>query len=110
MTNVLLIDDDRVHTERIARVLNQRGLITSRVASIREAIRRLQCRPASFDLVVLAIADRSHPWLEILHQLQQAAWQAGMTTSPFFLCISRIGVGAEFQLQVERMGARLVLE
>jgi len=109
MIKALLIGD-RVHAEHIERILNHRGLITSYAASIREAVGQLQCRAASIDLVVLAIADRSQPWLEILHQLQQAAWQPGITEFPFFLCVSRLRFRAEFQLRVERMGARLVIE
>jgi len=110
MNRALLIDDDRVHAEHIERILNQRGLITNWTASIREAVRRLKCRAASYDLVVLAIANRAHPWLEILHELQQAAWQAGIGEFPLFLCVSRLGFGTEFQLQIERMGARFVIE
>lgn len=110
MTSALLIDDDRLHAMHIARELNQRGLITSYTASIWEAVRRLKCREAPFDLVVLTISDRSQPWLDILHQLQQAAWQPGISESPFFLCISRLSFGAEFNLRVEQMGARYVTE
>jgi ActR/RegA family two-component response regulator len=106
----LLIDGDPAHAGHIERILNGRGLDTSYAASIREAVRRLKCRAASIDLVVLAIGDRSQPWLEVLHQLQQAAWQAGIGDFPFFLCISRLNYGTEFQLRVERMGARLVIE
>jgi len=110
MIRALLIDDDRNHAEGLERALNQRGLITSCTASILEAVRRLQCREASIDLVVVVIADRWHPWLEILHQLQQAAWQVGIGEFPLFLCVSRLNFGTQFQLQIERMGARLVIE
>ncbi len=110
MAKMLLIDNDRVHAVGLERALNRRGLFTIDTVTSREGVRQLQRRAASFDLVALAITDRSHPWLEILHQLQQAAWQAGIGELPLFLCVSRLSLGAEFQLEVERMGARFVIE
>jgi len=110
MIKALLIDEDRAHAECLERVISRRGLVTSWTASVREAVGRLQRREASFDLVVLSIADRSHTWIEILNELQQAAWQAGISEFPLFLCVSRLRFGTEFQLQIERMGARLVHE
>lgn len=110
MIKALLIDNDRVHAERLEQELNRRGLTTIYVASSREALKQLENRAGSIDLVVLAIADLRQPWLEILHQLQQASWRAGIGEFPLFLCISRPSLRAEFQLQIERMGARHVIE
>lgn len=110
MIKVLLIAGDPIRAKDLERTLNRRGLVTSYSVSIREAVRQLECRTASFDLVVLAIGDRSQPWLEILHRLQEAAWQTGIGEFPFFLCISRLNYGADFQLRIERMGARFVIE
>jgi DNA-binding response OmpR family regulator len=110
MIKALLIDDDRTHAEGLERALNRRGVTTRYAASIREAFRQLKCPAASIDLVVLVIADRSHPWLEILYRLQQASWRVGIRDSPHFLCVSRLSFAAEFQLQIERIGARYVTE
>lgn len=110
MIRALLIDDDRDHALNIEEELNQRKVITNCVASISEAIGVLKRRAALFDLVILSIADRSQPWVETLHDLQQAAWQSGIGARPFFFCISRFHFDHEFQLQIERLGARLAFE
>lgn len=110
MSKALLIDDDPNHAEVLERSMNRRGLVTIWSRSVREAVGRLQCRGASFDLVVLSIGERSCHWIEILHELQQAAWQSGVSEFPLFLCVSRLSLGVDFQLQIERMGARLVHE
>ena len=110
MTKVLIIDDDRNRAERLERELNQRRAATIYSATVREAVRKLKSRTASIDLVILSISDRSQPWLEILHTLQEASWQPGIGDFPLFLCISRLYFVADFQLQIERMGARYVTE
>ena len=110
MMKALLIDEDPNHATHLERSINRRGVVTSWTNSVREAIGRLRGREASFDLVVLSIGERSQRWIEILHKLQQAAWQPGVSEFPIFLCVSRLSLGVEFQLQVERMGARLVHE
>lgn len=110
MIKALLIDDDPTHAKYLERSINRRGVATIWTNSVREAIARLRGREASFDLVVLSIGERSHHWIEILHALQQAAWQTGVSEFPIFFCVSRLSLGVEFQLQIEQMGARLVHE
>lgn len=110
MSNILLIDRDQTHAQLLEQELNRRGLIVFRIATIRDGAQMLKSRAVSIDLVVLAIADFSQPWLEILYGLQQAAWHAGICEFPLFLCASRVDFGTEFQLKVEQMGARLAIE
>jgi ActR/RegA family two-component response regulator len=110
MTSALLIDDDAAHAERVGIMLAQRGLVVTRVADIGEAIKWLQVRARAWEIVVLVFGDRSRPWLAVLRELQEAGRQAGFLEVPQFLCVSRLHLGVEVQLQIERMGARYACE
>jgi CheY-like chemotaxis protein len=110
MTRVLLVDDDRDHTERIGRELSLRGLTVIYAADAEEATKKLRENASVCDLVILCVADRARPWLSFLKAMQEACWQVGFLEFPLFLCVSRIELGHEFQLRVERMGARFVCE
>lgn len=106
MAKVLLIDDDGDHAEQLARGLAERRLTVTRAADGEAAIAQLRNREQPCDLVILCMARRSVPWLEVLRTLQHAGWQAGFREAPLFLCVSRLQRGIDFQLQIERMGAR----
>jgi ActR/RegA family two-component response regulator len=110
MIRLLLVDDDDGHAERLGRELALRGLTVIRAADAEEAIKQLRNNASVCDLVILCIADRVRPWLTFLHALQEATWQAGFLETPLFLCVSRVELGLEFQLRVERMGARFACE
>lgn len=110
MTKVLLIDDDGDHVEGVGMILARRGLAVTRVAEISEAIKRLQSEAHAWDIVVLVIADDSRPWFTILHHLQEAAWHGALPEVPFFLCTSKRDLGFDFELRIERMGARYACE
>jgi DNA-binding response OmpR family regulator len=110
MNRVLLIDEDVTHAEELARRLAERSLTVIHAADSGAAIAQLRNREYLCDLVILCIAHRSRPWLEVLRDLQHASRQAGFREVPLFLCVSRLQLGIDFQLQVERMGARYASE
>jgi hypothetical protein len=70
----------------------------------------MQAGVRAWEIAVLVIGDQSRPWFTVLHSLQEAAWQGAMPEVPFFLCVSKQDLGADFQLRIERMGARYVFE
>ena len=110
MLKVLLIDDDGDHAQQLGRRLGERKLTVIRTADTGAAIAQLQNREHLCDLVILCMAGRSGSWLEALRDLQHASWQAGSREVPLFLCVSRLHFGIDFQLQIERMGARYAFE
>lgn len=110
MPRVLLIDEDTTHAEEFGRRLAERGLTVIRAEGSGAAIAQLRNREYLCDLVILCMAHRSRPWLEVLRDLQHAGRQAGFREMPLFLCVSRLQLGIDFQLQIERMGARYVFE
>jgi ActR/RegA family two-component response regulator len=110
MPKVLLIDADAAHGERVGIMLAQRGLAVTRVAEISEAIDRLKARARAWEIVVLVVGDLSRPWTTLLHNLQEAAWQSAMPEVPLFLCVAMQDFGTDFQLRIERMGARYACE
>jgi len=110
MTSVLLIDDDTTLTERVGAVLAQRGLAVTRVADIDEAIKSLRVWARAWEIVVLVFSDHSRPWFSVLHKLQEAAWHDALPEVPLFLCVSKRDFGTDFELQIERMGARYAFE
>jgi hypothetical protein len=110
MTRALLIDDDSDHAERLGRELALRGLTVIYASDAEKATKQLLENASVCDLVILCIADRARPWLSFLKAMQEACWQAGFLEFPLFLCVSRVELGLEFQLRVERMGARFACE
>jgi CheY-like chemotaxis protein len=110
MTNLLLVDDDAAHAEKIGIMLAERGLAVTRVADISEAIKRLQIRARVWEIVVLVFGDHSRPWFRILQSLQEAAWHGALPEVPLFLCVSKRDLGIDVELRIERMGARYAYE
>ena len=110
MPSLLLIDDDAAHAERVGIMLAQRGLAVTRVADIGEAIKSLQARTRAWEIVVLVFGDHSRPWFSVLQNLQEAAWHGTLPEVPLFLCVSKRDLGTDFELRIERMGARYAFE
>ena len=110
MPRVLLIDDDHDHASQLDHALRERGFIVTCVADGGEASAMLRNRTTTCDLVILTMAHRSGAWLTALRDLQEGCTQAGFLEVPQFLCVSRFHLGADLQLQIERMGARYACE
>ena len=110
MRRVLLIDDDEDHAGLLGHALRERGFIVTRVANSEQAATTLRSRTTTCDLLILSIAHRSRAWLTALFDLQEGCTQAGFLEVPQFLCVSRLHLGVDMQLQIERMGARYVCE
>lgn len=108
MTGILLIDNDPVHAEGLIGRLRSRSLHIEWVRSTPEAVTTLRERPSQFDLVILDVSDPSQPWLNVLDRLQHAGRRYGW--SPLFLCVSNRQREPQFELAVERKGARYVYE
>lgn len=110
MADILLIDSDGEHAFQVGNVLAQRGLTVTRVADIDKAINCLHARVRAWEIVVLVIDGHSRPWSAFLNSLQETAWQRAMPEVPLFLCVAKRDMGADFQLRIERMGARYACE
>jgi ActR/RegA family two-component response regulator len=107
---VLLIDEDCQHAEQLSGQLQRRGVMVSLAKDVLEAEKQLRRTIHAYEVVILILADRSKPWLSILRRMLEASRQRELPIGPLFLCVSRIAREAEFQLQIEGMGARYVLE
>ena len=106
----LLIDQNPEHKQQLAVALTQRGLTVIHAAHIGEAIKYLRNPAHTYELAILVMGDRSQSWLTVLGNLQRAHGQTTLFEVPLFLCVSRLQLGPEFQLKIERMGARYVFE
>jgi len=110
MLKILLIDEDGEHAEQFGHELARRRLDVIRAIDCGEALARLRNREHICDIVILSMTGRSRPWLEVLRDLQQAGHQAGLHEVPLFLCVSKLRLEIDFQLKIERMGARYACE
>lgn len=110
MISALLIDNDAEHAERMRDSLVQRGLAVSHVFDFGQAIEMLREKPRKCEIVMLVIADIARPWATVLSRLQDASLQGEINGLPLFLCVSKCDFGVDFELQIERMGARYVHE
>ncbi len=106
----LLIDDDSTHAHRVIECLPAFGLGVELCSTVKQGIIKLSRREAEYELVVLNVSDASQPWLRLLQVLHEAAFQSGRAIGPLYLCVSTVRRDHLFELQVERMGARLVYE
>lgn len=110
MTMALLIDQDDDHAEQLGMTLSMRGLTVVRAVDIEGAINKLRSNAQILEIVILVIDDPARPWLSILSDLRESAQQRAFLEKPVFLCVSRRELGINFQLRIERMGARYACE
>ena len=75
MYRLLLIDQDAIHAERLAKVLRQRGLTVVIAEGFEEAARRLRQRVPTDELVVVVESGVSEEWPEMLRKLVHASRQ-----------------------------------
>jgi hypothetical protein len=107
---LLLIDPDGEHAHQIIQSLTARGLGVDFCINVRQAANRLKQIDGEYDLVIVNISDVSRPWLRLLRFLRESSIQSGVAVGPFLLCVSTAKYDALFELQIERMGGRLVYE
>jgi len=110
MYRALLVNENAVHAQHLCATLARRGISVVLAPSTEGALSILRKGSPLFEFVILAINDRSRTILRSLRELQRACRQQTFSVGPLFLCISRIQQEPEFQLQIERLGARYVVE
>jgi hypothetical protein len=110
MHDTLIIDADSAYAERLVRTLRLRKLRVDVVRDSTEAIVRLCHRALRYQLVIINVSDASQPWPVILGRLREACSYPGRCSRPLFLCVSRREREPEFELAIERSGARYVVE
>jgi len=107
---LLLIDNDQGHAERICGQLRFRAFEVDVYRDPERARTRLRRASTKYEVVIVNVSDTAMPWFKTLLKLQEACFQLGSYPSPLFLCTSSIKQSSEFELQIERMGARYVVE
>jgi DNA-binding response OmpR family regulator len=110
MSKVLLVDTDQTHAERIRGSLVFRAREVDVLPDPEQATTRLRRTSTDYEVVILNVSNGFMPWISILAKLQAACFQSGIYPSPLFLCTSTTKQSFEFELRIERMGARYVYE
>ena len=110
MPHVLLVDTDQRHAERIRECLESHALEVEVCSDSEEASTWLRRESSNYEVVVLNISDVKLPWFSILARLHEACFQSQRYPTPLFLCTSSTKRSPEFQLRMERLGARYVYE
>jgi DNA-binding NarL/FixJ family response regulator len=109
MHTLILIDSDKVHAEGLAERLRARGLNVMRQAEPKSALSMLRRASTPCDLVLINVSNSSQPWLRTLRELQESG-HSSSRSHPLVLCLSTGKKDPQFQLALERMGARFVYE
>ncbi len=107
---VVLVDNDAMHAATLADRLRARQLMLTTHRAPADALQVLRREPSACDIVVVNVSDASQPWLAILRRLLEACASNSSPHTPLFLCTSRIKRDHQFQLALERLGARFVYE
>lgn len=107
---VLLIDSDVQHAERLRQLLASRNLTVRLVQDVAQAELVLRSPAAECEIVVINVSDAAQPWMTILEKLNEASRASGNAPLPLFLCVSARQREPRFELELERKGARYVLE
>lgn len=110
MACVLLVDTDQIHAECVRVGLGFHGLEVDVYLDPEQAAVRLRWAGNDYDVVILNVTSPSLPWVNILTKLQAACLESGVYPAPRFLCTSTTKRSPEFELRIERMGARYVFE
>lgn len=110
MGRILLIDDDPGHAARICGRLHTHSLQVEICSNAERAIPRLRRAGCEYEVVIVNVSSAREPWIRIVSKLQEASFQGGSYSWPLFLCVSTVERPAEFELRIERMGARYVFE
>ncbi len=110
MIKLLLIDADLVHARELSALLAHRGIVIQHVLKCTDGAAALRQSLPQHDLVVVDLSERSHPWLTFLRKLRQALRNPTAGCGPLFLCISGLQWSVDFQILIERSGARYAFE
>ena len=110
MPKVLLVDNDQGHAERACGCLRFHNLEVDVCRAPERAVALLRRASADYEVVILNVSDVLLPWFKTLARLQEACFQSRGYPSPLFLCSSSTKRSPEFELRIERMGARYVFE
>jgi DNA-binding response OmpR family regulator len=110
MPNVMLVDADQKHAECIRESLVLRACEVDVFRDPEAASTRLRRASTDYEVVILNVSNGVLPWITILAKLQEACFQAGAYPSPLFLCTSNTKQSVEFEIRIERTGARYVYE
>ncbi len=110
MFEMLLIDKDPIHAERLTSRLGRQRLLIDRVATVAEGQSTLRMPESPYDLVIVNVSDNSEAWVRTIADLQQAVRESRKAWPPLILCVSTRKRDPQFELQIERHGARYVLE
>lgn len=110
MACVLLVDTNQSHAECVRTALGFHDLAVDVYPDPERAAKRLRRAGNDYDVVILNVSDPLLPWVNTLVKLQAACFESGVSPSPLFLCTSTAKRSPEFELRIERMGARYVCE
>jgi DNA-binding response OmpR family regulator len=110
MPRVLLIDSDQQHAERVREQLGFHAVEVEVIPDPRQAVAQLKRDSADYAVVILNVSSAALPWADTLAKLQESCLQPGAYPPPLFLCTSDTKRPPEFELRIERMGARYVYE
>jgi DNA-binding NarL/FixJ family response regulator len=108
MYTAMLIDDDEMHAETLTVRFRARGLDVMRHTEADRALSVMH-KGTTCDLMLINVSDSSQPWLRIVRELQDASFSFSHWP-PLVLCLSTVKRDPQFELQVERLGARFVYE
>lgn len=110
MPRVLLVDTDQRHAECVRGVLGFHGIEVDTYQDPEQAVARLRRSGNDYDVVILNVSNTSSPWVSILARLHAALHESGASPAPLLLCTSTTKQSPEFELLIERMGARYACE
>jgi DNA-binding response OmpR family regulator len=110
MSQVLLVDLDQSHAERVREALRFHALEADVCTNPEQATARLRRAGTNYEVVIINVSNILLPWVNIVEKLQAACFQSGAYPPPLFLCASSTKRSPEFELRVERTGARYVFE
>jgi hypothetical protein len=91
-------------------MLQFHALEVATCADPKQAVLLLRRTSGEYDVVIVNVSDQTVPWVRLLLKLQEACFLSNGYPSPMFLCTSTLPRSPEFQLQIERKGARYVVE
>lgn len=106
----LLVDCDAVHREALAERLRHEGLSVEITRSVQQAGMKLRRQSQPYAFVIVDVTDARQPWMSAIRQLVEASRQSNFSHTPLFLCISRVKREPQFELKIERLGARYASE